>query len=121
MAEISLWSAAIVVMLVIFAASIGFVAAAILAGARSDSDIEESNQIQGTFARWSRDKRFGFIDGDDNQEHFVHNSEFKKIGMMPPEPGDRIAFTAERGAKGSRAVWPSYVTTPRNVEQDNAA
>ena len=41
MAEISIWSAAIIVMLVMFAASIGFVAAAILAGARSDSDIEE--------------------------------------------------------------------------------
>jgi hypothetical protein len=47
MAEISLWSAAIIVMLMMFAASIGFVAAAILAGARSDSDVEESNQIQG--------------------------------------------------------------------------
>jgi cold shock CspA family protein len=104
-----------------FAASIGFVAAGILAGARSVSDIEEGNQIQGTFARWSRDKRFGFIDGDDNQEHFVDNSEFKKIGMMPPEPGDRIAFTAEPGGRGSRAVGPSFVTTPRDVEQDNAA
>jgi cold shock CspA family protein len=90
-------------------------------GARSDSDIEESNQIQGTFARWSRDKRFGFVDGDDNQEHFVDNSEFKKIGMRPPEPGDRIAFTLEHGAKGSRAVGPSYVTTPSDVDQDEAA
>ena len=35
MAEISIWSVAIVVMLMIFAASIGFVAAEILAGARS--------------------------------------------------------------------------------------
>ena len=121
MAEISLWSAAIIVMLMIFAASIGFVAAAILAGTRSDSDVEESNQIQGTFARWSHSKQFGFIGGDDNQEHFVHNSEFKKIGMRPPEPGDRLAFTLEHGAKGSRAVGPSYVTTPRNVEQEKAA
>ena len=68
-----------------------------------------------------RGKQFGFISGDDNQEHFIHSFEFKKIGMKLPEPGDRIAFTAERGAKGSRAVWPSYVTTPRNVEQDKAA
>ena len=35
MAEISIWSAAIIVMLMMFAASIGFVAAGILAGARS--------------------------------------------------------------------------------------
>ena len=116
MAEISLWSAAIIVMLMIFAASIGFVAAAILAGARSDSDVEESNQIQGTFARWSRDKRFGFIAGDDNQEHFVHNSEFKKIRMRPPESGERLVFTLEHGAKGSRAVGLSYVTTPSDVQ-----
>jgi cold shock CspA family protein len=121
MAEISIWSVAIIVMLMMVAASIGFVAAAILAGARSDSDIAESNQIQGAFARWSRDRRFGFIDGDDNQEHFVHSFEFEKIGMKFPEPGDRIAFTAELGAKGSRAVGPSYVTAPRNFEQEKAA
>jgi|SRR5580704_7554 cold shock protein len=121
MAEISIWSAAIIVMLMMFAASIGFVAAGILAGARSVSDIEEGNQIQGTFARWSRDKRFGFIDGDDNQEHFVHNSEFKRIGMRPPQPGDRLAFTLEHGAKGSRAVGLSHVTTPSDVDQDDAA
>ena len=35
MAEISIWSAAIIVMLMMFAASIGFVTAGILAGARS--------------------------------------------------------------------------------------
>ena len=121
MAEISIWSAAIIVMLVMFVASIGFVAAAILAGARSDSDIKEGNQIQGTFARWSRDKRFGFIAGDDNQEHFVHNSEFKKIRIRPPEPGDRLAFTLEHGAKGSRAVGLSHVTTPSDVDRDEAA
>ena len=121
MAEISIWSAAIIVMLMMFAASIGFVAAGILAGARSVSDIEEGNQIQGTFARWSRDKRFGFIDGDDNQEHFVHNSEFKRIGMRPPQPGDRLAFTLEAGAKGSRAVGLSHVTTPSDVDRDEAA
>ena len=95
-----------------------------LAGARSIiSDIEESrtNQVKGTFARWSRDKQFGFIGGDDNQEHFVHNSEFTKIGMRPPEPGDRLAFTLEHGAKGSRAVGLSYVTTPSDVDQDEAA
>ena len=115
MAEISIWSAAIIVMLMMFAASIGFVAAAILAGARSDSHVEESNQIQGTFARWSHSKQFGFIGGDDNQEHFVHNSEFKKIKIRLPDPGDCIMLTVERGAKGSRAVGPSYVTTPRDA------
>jgi cold shock CspA family protein len=122
MAEISIWSVAIIVMLMMFAASIGLVAAGILAGARSNSEENRAtNQIQGTFARWSRGKQFGFIGGDDNQEHFVDSFEFKKIKMKLPEPGDRIAFTVERGAKGSRAVWPSYVTTPRNVGQNKAA
>jgi cold shock CspA family protein len=112
MAEMSIWSAAIIVMLMMLAGSIGFVAAGIIAGARSNGEESRTtNQIQGTFARWSRGKQFGFIGGDDNQEHFVHSFEFKKIGMKLPEPSDRIAFTAERGAKGSRAVWPSYVTT----------
>ena len=124
MAEISIWSVAIIVMLMMFAASIGFVVAGVLAGARAGSDVEESratNQTKGTFARWSRDKQFGFIGGDDNQEHFVHSSEFKKIGMRPPEPGDRLAFTLEHGDKGSRAVGLSYVMTPSDVDQDAAA
>jgi len=134
MAEISAWSPAIIVMLMMFAGSVGFVAAGILAGARSLKDhtngdtaaqsSEESrmtNQIQGTFARWSQGELFGFIGGDDNQEHFVHNSEFKKIGMRLPEAGDRIAFTVEHGAEGTRAVGPSYVTAPRDVDQAEAA
>ena len=41
--------------------------------------------------------------------------------MRPPEPGDRLAFTLEHGAKGSRAVGLSYVTTPSDVDQDEAA
>ena len=115
MAGISIWSVAIIVMLMMFAAAIGFVASGILGGAGSNSvESRTTNQIQGTFARWSRGGQFGFIGGDDNQEHFVHGFEFKKIGMRLPEPGDRIAFTAERGAKGSRAVGPSYVA-PRST------
>ena len=122
MAEISIWSAAIIVMLMMFSASIGFVAAGILAGARSNSEGNRAtNQIQGTFARWSRGKQFGFIGGDDNQEHFVHSFEFNKLERNFRQSRDRIAFTVERGAKGSRAVWPSYVTTPRNVGQNKAA
>src|SRR6476469_3318731 len=115
MAEISIWSVAIIVMLMMVAATIGFVATGILAGARSNGEESRTtDQIQGTFARWSRDRRFGFIDGDDNQEHFVHTFEFEKIGMKLPEPGDRIAFVADLGARRSRAVGPSYVTTPHN-------
>jgi hypothetical protein len=44
MAEISIWSAAIIVMLMMFAASIGFVAAGILAGARSVKD--DTNRLK---------------------------------------------------------------------------
>jgi hypothetical protein len=40
--------------------------------------------------------------------------------MRPPEPGDRLAFTLEHGAKGSRAVGPGYVTTPSDVDQGEA-
>jgi hypothetical protein len=43
MAEISIWSATIIVMLMMFAASIGFVAAGILAGARSLN--EDANRL----------------------------------------------------------------------------
>jgi len=42
MAEISIWSATIIVMLMMFAGSIGFVAAGILAGARSPNRLNSS-------------------------------------------------------------------------------
>ena len=73
MAEISIWSVAIIVMLMMFAAAIGYVVSGILAVARSNNEESRTtNQIQGTFARWSRGQQLSFIGGDDNQEHFVH-------------------------------------------------
>ena len=67
--------------------------------------------IQGVFARWAgRQRLFGFIDGDDSNEYFIHSSEFRKHGTKLPEPSDRLAFTPDHGPKGHFATEPSYVT-----------
>jgi hypothetical protein len=57
MAEISIWSAAIIVMLMMFAASIGFVTAGILAGARSlknDSNTPQRSDTQAFLRKFHR-------------------------------------------------------------------
>jgi hypothetical protein len=57
MAEISIWSAAIIVMLMMVAASIGFVTAGILAGARSlkgDSNTPQGSDTQAFLRKFRR-------------------------------------------------------------------
>jgi len=57
MAEISIWSATIIVMLMMFAASIGFVAAGILAGARSLN--EDANRLNSSVPKEIQTKNLG--------------------------------------------------------------
>ena len=60
MAEISIWSAAIIVMLMMVAASIGFVTAGILAGARSvkgDSNRPKASDAQAFLRKFKELRR----------------------------------------------------------------
>jgi CspA family cold shock protein len=65
--------------------------------------------IQGVVQKWLDDRGYGFVDGDDGQQSFLHVREITRCGIKKPKPGDRIEFETERGAKGLRAVNVRYV------------
>ena len=56
---------------------------------------------EGTVKFFNENKSFGFIDGDDGKNYFVHRDGIKK---GPITEGDKVTFKAEEGEKGPRAV-----------------
>tara|TARA_Y100000310_G_C20377799_1_gene666571 strand:+ start:454 stop:642 length:189 start_codon:yes stop_codon:yes gene_type:complete len=57
--------------------------------------------MKGTVKFFNREKRFGFIAGEDNKEYFVHES-----GVTEGSIGenDEVTFDVEDGDKGPKAV-----------------
>jgi len=56
---------------------------------------------EGTVKFFNRLKNFGFIQGDDGKDYFVHVSGLKP-GVTIDE-GDRVSFTPTKGDKGDKA------------------
>ncbi len=57
--------------------------------------------VTGTVKFYNRTKRFGFIQQDEGEDVFVHESGI--IGE-PISDNDRVEFDVEEGPKGLRAV-----------------
>ncbi len=58
--------------------------------------------MKGTVKFFNREKRFGFIAGEDNKEYFVHESGLNE-GISLNED-DEVNFDVEEGDKGPKAV-----------------
>jgi len=58
--------------------------------------------MKGKVKFYNREKRFGFIEGDDNQDYFVHESGLKQGGAL--NENDEVTFDIEKGDKGLKAV-----------------
>jgi CspA family cold shock protein len=56
---------------------------------------------EGTVKFFNNMKNFGFIQGDDGKDYFVHVSGLKP-GVMIAE-GERVSFTPTKGEKGDKA------------------
>jgi CspA family cold shock protein len=56
---------------------------------------------EGTVKFFNFKKNFGFIQGDDGKDYFVHVSGLKP-GVSLNE-GDRVSFTPTKGEKGDKA------------------
>lgn len=56
---------------------------------------------EGTVKFFNEKKNFGFIEGDDGENYFVHRNAIKK---GPITDGDKVSFKAEEGEKGKKAV-----------------
>jgi CspA family cold shock protein len=57
--------------------------------------------MKGTVKFFNREKRFGFIAGEDNKEYFVHESG---VTEGPIDENDEVTFDVEEGDKGPKAV-----------------
>lgn len=56
---------------------------------------------------FNRDKKFGFIQGDDGVDYFFHETGLSE-GIYVKD-NDRVEFTAEDGDRGKKAVNVSII------------
>ena len=60
--------------------------------------------MTGTVAKVMSDKGFGFIQGEDGQEYFMHRSAVRDGSVFEQlREGQTVVFEAGRGDKGPRA------------------
>jgi CspA family cold shock protein len=60
--------------------------------------------MTGTIAKVMSDKGFGFIQGEDGQEYFMHRSAVRDGSVFEQlREGQTVVFEAGRGDKGPRA------------------
>ncbi|HHQ44977.1 MAG TPA: cold shock domain-containing protein [Candidatus Altiarchaeales archaeon] len=56
---------------------------------------------EGTVKFFNRSKGFGFINGDDGKDYFVHESGLE--GGVKIDEGDRVTFNVTEGDRGPKA------------------
>jgi len=59
--------------------------------------------MTGTVKRIVKDKGFGFIQGEDEQEYFFHRSALKNIKFEELQEQQEVTFEEDEGAKWLRA------------------
>jgi CspA family cold shock protein len=61
--------------------------------------------LSGTVKEWDRDKGYGFIEGEDGNDYFVHISglrpQLKQRGLLP---GQKVLFDVDFDMKGDKAI-----------------
>ena len=55
--------------------------------------------------KWFNDKKgFGFIEGQDGQDIFVHQTAIQAEGFRSLEEGDSVTYDVENGKRGVQAA-----------------
>ena len=62
-----------------------------------------SERVQGTVKWFNSTKGYGFIEGDDGEDVFVHYSSIQSEGYRSLNEGQRVEFTVQQGPKGLQA------------------
>ncbi|OYT54452.1 MAG: DNA-binding protein [Candidatus Altiarchaeales archaeon ex4484_2] len=57
--------------------------------------------VDGTIKFFNDVKNYGFIEGDDGNDYFVHRSDI--VGEASLAEGDRVSFTPVEGDRGPKA------------------
>jgi CspA family cold shock protein len=65
---------------------------------------KEGKDLKGKVKKLIRDRGFGFITAEDDQEVFFHRSDLVEADFDTMEEGANVEFDLESGAKGPRAT-----------------
>lgn len=66
--------------------------------------IDTEQRITGKVKWFSREKGYGFIQPDDGQDVFVHQSDIRGTGFQELTEGERVQFVIKRSPKGPQAA-----------------
>ena len=75
----------------------------------------EENKLEGRVKWFSRNKGYGFIEGEDGKEYFVHHSAVKE-GFIRED--DKVSFETEQTDKGFQAKNVSLVQKGSEIKQE---
>ena len=59
---------------------------------------------EGTVKWFDNRKGYGFIEGEDGNDVFVHHSEVQGSGFRTLDEGERVEFDIKQGPKGDQAA-----------------
>jgi len=62
-----------------------------------------TTMLKGTVKWFNEEKGFGFIQGEDGNDYFVHFSQINKEGFKTLKEGEEVSFDVTEGAKGPQA------------------
>ena len=65
--------------------------------------------MKGKIKKIIQGRHFGFIQAEDGQEVFFHQSALEEIDFLALNEGDSVEFDVEEGPKGPRAVKVNIV------------
>lgn len=60
--------------------------------------------MKGTVKMFNKEKGYGFIHAEDNQDYFFHYSALLMDNYKTAEPGEHVEFEVEESQRGPRAM-----------------
>ncbi len=74
------------------------------------------NNMEGKVKWFNRDKGYGFIEGDDGEEYFVHHSALAEGTFL--RDNDRVSFDAAETERGKQARNITLLQKGSELEQE---
>lgn len=81
--------------------------------------LEENLKMEGTVKWFNRIKGFGFIQGEDGKDYFVHHSAVQEGAFL--REGDKVTFELTKTDKGMQAKDVKLVQKASEISKEEAA